>query len=269
KNSNDNRHLQMQSTLLHDENHRCCGAIIILSDVTKLRRLQAVRRDFVANVSHELKTPISVIKAASETLGDETEPDAESALRFRKIIVRQANRLDAIVKDLLSLARIEQAQENDNGVVAWAIEPVKPIINHAVETCQVAAAAKNITVGICVNEHLRAKINESLLEQALINLVDNAIKYSPPDTKFLIEAKQRDRQIIICVKDQGRGIESEHLPRVFERFYRTDKARSRSLGGTGLGLAIVKHVAEIHGGRVSLDSAIGQGSSFCIDLPAI
>lgn len=260
------RIIQLQSAILRDEDDRHIGLVLVLHDVTQLRRLESVRRDFVSNVSHEVKTPVSAIKAAVETVIELPGQDDPDAQRFLQIISRQADRLAAIVDDLLSLARIEQDQEATLAEVKH--NPVWPIIAAAIETCQASADAKSIHIACECDRQIKARVNEQLLTQAMINLIDNAVKYSDPDTSVLVTCETSDCDTVLTVTDQGRGIETKHLPRVFERFYRTDKARSRELGGTGLGLSIVKHVAEAHGGRVSVDSEPGVGSTFRIHLPA-
>ena len=260
------RIIQLQSAILRDEDDRHIGLVLVLHDVTHLRRLESVRRDFVSNVSHEVKTPVSAIKAAVETvleLPEQNDPDAQ---RFLQIISRQADRLAAIVDDLLSLARIEQDQEA--ALADIKPNPLWPIIDAAIETCQAAADAKNIHISSECDRQVISRFNDQLLAQAVVNLIDNAVKYSDPDTSVRVTCEASDREAVLAVTDQGRGIEPKHLPRVFERFYRTDKARSRELGGTGLGLSIVKHIAETHGGRVSVDSEPGVGSTFRIHLPA-
>ncbi|MFA9480163.1 sensor histidine kinase [Phycisphaerales bacterium AB-hyl4] len=232
----------------------------------RLNKLEAMRSDFVANVSHEVKTPVSAIKAAVETIQADPAMPREDAERFTKIIARQADRLSAIVDDLLSLARIEQ--HAGEIYAELQSEPVVSVIEAACETCQAHAQEKKITLNHSCDPALKAPINAPLLEQATVNLIVNAIKYSSEGTTVEVCARPRGREVLIEVTDEGRGIEPEHLPRLFERFYRTDKARSRALGGTGLGLSIVKHVAEAHGGRVSVESEVGRGSMFCIHLLA-
>ncbi len=263
----EDRLLELQSAIVREPDGERRGIVIVLHDVTHLRRLESVRRDFVANVSHEIKTPISAVRAAVETLLDDRGHTPEDTRRFLDIVFRQANRLDAIVNDLLSLARIEQ----ETGRIAAELVPaaVAPVIRAACETCQSKADAQGITVHVAGDPSVQARIDAPLLEQAIVNLVDNAVKYSPPNTHVRVSAESREGEVVIAVTDQGRGIEAEHLPRVFERFYRTDKARSRAIGGTGLGLSIVKHVAEAHEGQVSVESAPGRGSTFRIHLPAL
>ncbi|MEM1355776.1 MAG: ATP-binding protein [Planctomycetota bacterium] len=265
-----NRTIEAQSAILRDAAGRRMGAVLVLHDVTQLRRLESIRQDFVANVSHEIRTPVSAIKAAAETLVDDLEydpdqpPTRETMLSFLGIISRQSERLNAIVDDLLSLARIEQGKRDQT--VELEAGPLSPVIAAAVETCQAKADAKQVSVRVTCETGLIVAVNRMMLEQALINLVDNAIKYSPEQTRVEVSASMPGSEVIISVKDEGRGIEPEHLPRLFERFYRTDKARSRQLGGTGLGLSIVKHIAEAHGGRVTVESRPGQGSTFTLSI---
>ncbi len=264
------RAFQVQGTVLHN-GYEANGAVVVLHEITRLRHLEAVRRQFVANVSHELKTPISAIKAAAETLigSDRTPTDSENSERFLKIITRQADRLNAIVEDLLMIARIEQDQEQ--GQIELSSAPLGPVLASAVETCQLKATEKDTSVSVHTQTDLYAHINAPLLEQAVINLVDNAIKYSPPNTTVTVTAESNSTETVITVQDQGPGIAREHLQRIFERFYRTDQGRSRAMGGTGLGLAIVKHIAQAHRGRVSVDSttnpAKNHGCIFRIHLP--
>lgn len=260
------RYLQATGALLRGTQGHGHGAVVVLNDVTRLRQLETIRQQFVANVSHELKTPITAIKAAVETLLNEplSGPMPE-AQRFLGMILRQADRLNAIVDDLLTLARLEQSQQREQ--IEMRIERVLPVVRAAAETCQAKASAKSIDLSVVSPEDLQARCNAALLEQAVVNLLDNAIKYSPPGTAVQVQAQRMDSHVAISVSDQGPGVETEHLSRIFERFYRTDRARSREMGGTGLGLSIVKHVAQAHGGKVEVDSTPGRGSTFRIVLP--
>jgi len=258
--------LQAHGTMLKDDQGREIGALIVLNDVTRLRRLENMRKDFVANVSHELKTPITAIKGFVETLLDGAMQSPEDARRFLQIITKQAERLNAIIDDLLALSRIEQEAEKSQ-------IPLQPgrlgeVVRASAQLCSVAAEAKSIRLDIVCPEDLRARVNSPLLEQAITNLVDNAIKYSPPESRVVVEALSKGKEVHIRVQDWGCGIGREHLPRLFERFYRVDKARSRKLGGTGLGLAITKHIVQAHGGMVTVESSPGQGSIFTVILPA-
>ncbi|MAE63115.1 MAG: PAS domain-containing sensor histidine kinase [Phycisphaeraceae bacterium] len=262
----EQRLLQVQGAALRDgEGHRV-GVVAVLHDVSRLRQLEGIRQQFVANVSHELKTPITAIKAAIETLIDE-RPETDAARRFLPLIARQSDRLHAIVEDLLTLARVEQ--DGDRQQFPRQTVPVLPVLRASAETCQAKADAKGVDLVVEADERLEARMNTALLEQAVVNLLDNAIMYSPDRGRIeLRAARADDGEMSIEVRDHGPGIEPEHLPRLFERFYRPDRARSRDLGGTGLGLAIVKHVAQAHEGRASVDSTPGVGSVFRIHLPA-
>ena len=258
------RFLQAHGTTLKDPHGKAFGVLIVVHDVTRLRQLENARRDFVANVSHELKTPITSIKGFVETLLEGAMGDPDHAGEFLKIIGRQADRLGAIIEDLLSLSRIEQ--EAEQGKIHLAGGKIKTVIKAAIQACDTRSREKKIKVSMVCPEDLRARINGPLLEQAIINLIDNAVKYSGPGSSVRVEAGHDDGQVEVKVLDQGVGIPQEHLPRLFERFYRVDPSRSRKVGGTGLGLAIVKHIAQAHGGKVGVESAPGRGSTFTIYL---
>lgn len=243
------------------------GAVAILHEVTQLKKLEKVRRDFVANVSHELRTPVTSIKGFVETLLDGAMDNPEELKRFLTIVASQTDRLNAIIEDLLTLSRIEQDQEKAE--ISLERAPVRSVLETAIEVCRMKAAEKNIRLEMTCEPDLTASMNAPLLEQAVINLIDNAIKYSSPDQAIQLSAEQSGNEVVIRVRDEGCGIGREHLPRIFERFYRVDKARSRKLGGTGLGLAIVKHIAQTHGGRATVESLLGKGSTFSIHLPLL
>jgi two-component system phosphate regulon sensor histidine kinase PhoR len=259
------RVMQAHGSALHDASGRPMGAVIVLNDVTDFRRLEDIRRDFVANVSHELKTPVTSIKGFVETLLDGAAKDVEDSERFLRIIAKQSDRLHAIIEDLLSLSKIEQSEDAEDIVLEPA--PLRGVLESAVHNCESAAADKHIQIKLDCPADLTANLNPLLLEQAVVNLIDNAIKYSEPERDVQVSAAAETDAIAIRVVDRGSGIASEHLPRVFERFYRVDRARSRKLGGTGLGLAIVKHIVQAHYGRVTADSVLGLGSTFTIRLP--
>ncbi len=256
-------YLQVHGSKLVDQAGTVFGVLLVLNDVTRLRRLEQVRRDFVANVSHELRTPVTSIKGFVETLQGGAEP--EEARYFLEIIARQADRLHNIIEDLLTLSRLEQGEED--GVFRLEDQEVKPVLAAAIEVCAWRAAEKNITLSLDCPDDLRARIDPPLLEQAVVNLIDNAVKYSPEGTRVRVEGKVEDQELLIRVIDQGPGIPIQHWARIFERFYRVDQSRSRKDGGTGLGLAIVKHIAQIHGGKVTVASVPGHGSTFTIHLP--
>ncbi|WP_417914367.1 ATP-binding protein [Candidatus Electronema sp. JM] len=254
--------LNAHGCLLRDE--ASAGALLVFHDITRLKRLETMRRDFAANVSHELKTPLTAISGFVETLRDGAlhEPDAE---RFLEIIARNVIRLRAIIDDLLTLAKLEQEEEHSQ--IALTKQAVLPVLNNAAALCAIAAAAKNIRLEVLCPAELQAQLNAALLEQAVVNLLDNAVKYSRPDSTVLLRAEQQEGGVVIAVQDFGCGIASEHHARLFERFYRVDKARSCKLGGTGLGLSIAKHIAQAHHGAISVDSAPGRGSVFALRLP--
>jgi two-component system, OmpR family, phosphate regulon sensor histidine kinase PhoR len=262
----EDRNLQANGTLLHgDGGGADVGAVVVLNDVTRLKRLEAVRRDFVANVSHELKTPVTSIKGFAETLEDGALDDPETARRFVRIIAGQADRLNSIIEDLLALSTLEQS--GDSPLLQLEETDLCDVVAVALGVCGPKAEARRITLREECPGHVVARVSPPLLEQAVVNLVDNAVKYSAEGSEVEVTLAESRDEIVVGVHDQGQGIPREHLPRLFERFYRVDKARSRDLGGTGLGLAIVKHIAQIHGGRVSVDSIVGQGSTFRIHLP--
>ena len=263
--SEGERIFDAHGTPLRGAGERREGTLIVLEDVTRLRRLENIRKDFVANVSHEIKTPITAIKGFVETLGDGAMEKPEDAKRFLGIIEKHVDRLEAIIEDLLSLSRIEQEAEKEE--ILLANHPIRDVLASAIQVCQPKAKKKKVTISLSCSDDLRAEINTTLLEQAVVNLLDNAIKYSHVDSEIKVSAKQNDQDIRIHVRDQGIGIEKQHLPRLFERFYRVDKARSRKLGGTGLGLAIVKHILQVHRGSVDVDSVPGKGTTFIISLP--
>ena len=259
------RWVSAHGTVLHDSQRGKIGVLIVLHDVTRLRHLEEVRRDFVANVSHELRTPITSIKGFIETLVDGAFEDKENAHRFLQIMLRQVNRLDAIIGDLLMLSRIERGSEEQ--LIELAPESIRGVLQAAIEMCEKKATDKAVKIELVCPEDLTGEINAALLEQAVVNLLDNAIKYSNSEAVIEVRAACEGAELVIRVKDQGCGIDAQHLPRLFERFYRVDKARSRELGGTGLGLAIVRHIALAHRGSVSVESTVGVGSTFCLRLP--
>jgi two-component system phosphate regulon sensor histidine kinase PhoR len=263
-NSRD-RVLQANGTALRDPRGNGIGAVIVMNDVSRLRQLENMRRDFAANVSHELKTPIASIKGFVETLLDGAMNQPADAERFLRIVARQTDRLNVIIEDLLSLSKIEK--EAESGDMELEPAPLQQVLESAFHNCEIQAVERNIHVVLDCDSELLAKMKPDLLEQAVTNLLDNAIKYSEPGREVQVRGERTSSEIMIHVHDQGSGIAVEHLPRIFERFYRVDKARSRKLGGTGLGLAIVKHIVNAHRGHVTVVSTLGSGSTFTIHLP--
>lgn len=261
------QHFHSNGTLLYDSHGHQVGALIVLNDVTKMQRLETIRQEFVANVSHELKTPITAIKGFIETICDGNGCGPEDTERFLKIVLRQADRLNSIVDDLLALSRIEQEEEQKEIELKSGL--LAPVLRNSIDLVTTKALEKNIRLTLQCANTLSVHMNTHLLEQALTNLLVNAIKYSHEGGEVLVSAYQEKEEIVIQVTDFGCGIAKEHLPRLFERFYRSDKARSRKLGGTGLGLAIVKHIIQAHGGNVAVESELGRGSIFVIKLPVV
>ncbi len=263
----EERYLQAHGAPLRGASGQKIGALVVVHDVTRLRRLENLRRDFVANVSHELKTPITAIKGAVETLQGGAVNNPQDSRQFLGIASRQIDRLNAIIEDLLALSRLERDAEAAE--IDCAQENLQPILASALQSCATIAEMREVQVSLFCAEELTACVNAPLLEQAIINLVDNAIKYSDAESVVTVEGWQDDDQLKIKVQDRGQGIPEEHLPRLFERFYRVDAARSRAIGGTGLGLAIVKHIVQAHNGEVTVHSTLGEGTVFTISLPRL
>ena len=256
------RYFRFSSAPLLAENGQNLGVLIVVNDVTKLIRLDRMRQDFVANVSHELKTPITTITGYVETLRDENLDEA-TRRRFLDVIARNSDRMNAIINDLLQLSRLEHGGDQ----MEKHPQRLHPILKEAVATFQKAAEKKNITLTLNSDETIRATVNGPLLSQAVTNLLDNAIKYSPEGGQVAVSLFRSQNTIRIAVKDTGVGIDPKYHQRIFQRFYRVDKARSRQLGGTGLGLSIVKHIVLAHNGFVKVESSTGRGSTFTIVLP--
>lgn len=256
--------LQAAGTALLDADGKHIGVLVVLNDITHTRKLENLRKDFVANVSHELKTPITSIKGFVETLREGAIQDPDKAGEFLSIVARQVDRLNSIIDDLLALSRIEQETQSTSIPLQQA--EIRGVLIAAIRNCDNRASQCNVNLETDCEDELTALVNPPLLEQAVTNLIDNACKYSPGGNVW-VEAARENGEIVIRVIDSGPGIEPEHLPRLFERFYRVDKARSRKLGGTGLGLAIVKHIVQAHNGRVDVVSTLGKGSTFSIFLP--
>lgn len=258
--------IQATSEPLTDPIDGRVGLVVLLNDVTELRRLESIRSDFAANVSHELRTPITNITGYVETMLQVGVDDPQRTPRFLETVKRNADRLAAIIEDLLALARLEHADTK-----AWLeTQPTeaKLLVANVVSQFEAVAGAKSIALRATVADGILVNVNARLVEQAISNLVSNAIKYSAAGTSVTLAAELVDEnEAVIVVADQGPGIESRHLKRIFERFYRVDRARSRQMGGTGLGLAIVKHIALVHGGRIEVESKVGQGSTFRLGLP--
>ncbi|MEA3409811.1 MAG: ATP-binding protein, partial [Candidatus Eisenbacteria bacterium] len=262
----DERILEAHAAPLRRDDREIAGAVIVLNDVTKLRRLENVRKDFVANVSHELRTPITSIKGFVETLRDGLDGDIGQNRRFLDIIGKHVDRLNAIIEDLLYLSRIEEDTEHTSIVLEH--HPVADLLKQTIDSCGSAAAQKNVEIRLSADESLTARVSWQLMGHAIANLLDNAVKYSEAGGVVDVEAAGDSGEVVISVRDHGTGIAEEHQSRIFERFYQVDKSRSREMGGTGLGLSIAKHIVRAHGGTIAVQSMLNQGSTFSIHLPA-
>lgn len=240
------------------------GAVLVFHDISDLRRLEKVRQDFVANVSHEIRTPVASIQGYAETLLAGALEDKRNARDFLKIIYSESDRLAKLVEDLLYLSRIESGKFR----ITLQACAISPIIKHIVSGLNKQAGDKSITIKTNIPKKISPVLaDEARIAQVLLNLIDNAIKYTRDGGNIVISADEKDGFIKVNIADTGCGIAQEHIPRLFERFYRVDKSRSRELGGTGLGLAIVKHIIQAHQGKVFVQSTMGQGSVFSFILP--
>jgi len=242
----------------------CIGVVAVLHDITERRKVERMRKDFVGNVSHELKTPVTSIKGFTETLLDGAIDDLETNREFVEIIDKEAERLKRVIQDLLELSRIEGKQVQLN----YEPEDLSSIIRNTVQNLRGQIKSKNLNINFDLPEKsVIAAIDRDIVEQVLVNLVDNAVKYSPAGGEIEVGVEEREKDVVVRVRDTGVGIPPEDIDRVFERFYRVDKTRSREQGGTGLGLSIVKHLVDIHGGMVGATSQPGVGSEFFFTLP--
>ena len=244
--------------------------IVVMFDITEFKKLENIKADFIANVSHELRTPLTAIKGYTETLEEEAFESPQDQKHFLSIIKRHADRLINIVSDLLVLSEVEgmDALSKENESNDFEEVNIDEIIKSCLEALKTKASEKDLNVLFksTQSEHI-ITANGFLLEQMFINLIDNAVKYTPDHGKIGIEISSRDKELIVEIYDTGIGIPKESLPRIFERFYRVDKTRSRKMGGTGLGLSIVKHIVIIHGGKIEVQSEEEKGSRFIITLP--
>jgi two-component system phosphate regulon sensor histidine kinase PhoR len=257
------RHIEVSAVPIKKANEEPSGAVVLFHDITKLKQLDQIRREFVANVSHELRTPLSILRGYIEVLLDSPASQEESA-RILPIMERHSKRLGRLIDDLLSLALLESS----NAKLDLSSVRVEELFNNVVRDWKEKSAAKNLKVFVDLpSEPLALRADEARLHEVLYNLVDNAVKYSNENGQIHLQATRRGEEVVLSVTDNGFGISKNDLPRIFERFYRADKARSRELGGTGLGLAIVKHIAHLHGGRVEAESEPGRGTTIRVVLP--
>jgi two-component system phosphate regulon sensor histidine kinase PhoR len=255
----ERRELELSALALPDRG----GMVLVVRDATAERRLAEMRRDFVANVSHELKTPLAAIRGFAETLRDGALDEPPTAHRFVDRILAQARRLQALLEDLLTLSRLESLGRSPERQRV----DLPSLARRVAESTAPLAQEKNVRVELVPGEPARYSGDAESLERMVSNLVENAVKYNRPGGSVRVEITHPASGPVFTVRDDGIGIPHEVLPRVFERFYRVDKARSREEGGTGLGLAIVKHVAQSHGGRVEVESELGKGTTFRVFLP--
>ena len=259
----EDRWLQVNAAALTSVDHQRLGTILVFHDVTRIKKLERTREEFVANVSHELRTPLSLIKGYVETLLDGANDNPEVATKFLQTIDRNTRRLDLLIQDLLTISELESGRMKLN------LQPVtlQPLVNEVFASVKERAAQRRMKL-VNALPQLRARADGDRLEQVLANLMGNAVKYGRDDGTVTVGGRAtEDGKVEVFVQDDGPGIPAEALERVFERFYRVDKARSREQGGTGLGLAIVKHIVQSHGGAVWVQSEVGRGAAFYFTLP--
>ncbi len=253
------------SPVLSEDSKDFWGIVAVFHDITNLKKLEQLKSEFVANVSHELKTPLTTIKGFIETLRDGAIYDKEKAHKFLDIIQKHAERLEYLVNDLLTLSAIESKEME----IHLKKTPLGPILEAAIALCKSPLENRRHKLTLDLKKDLpRVNVDRQKMEQAFVNLLDNAIKFTQPGGSIAINTCQENGFVRVDFRDSGIGIPEQHLPRIFERFYRVDKGRSRELGGTGLGLSIVKHILQVHNGKITVQSRPGQGSVFSIFLPS-
>jgi len=262
--SNSPRRMQLSAVAMKSETDTPNGAVVLFHDITQLKQADEIRRDFVANVSHELRTPLSILRGYIETLLDDPGTSRDELERILEVMKRHSSRLGVLVDDLLTLAQLESA----NPDLQLSDVRVRELFAAIVHDWAKKFAEKKLSVDIAIAANLPViRADETRLQEVLYNLLDNSLKYTQAGGKISLQAQRHGDEIALSVGDTGLGISETDLPRVFERFYRADKARSRELGGTGLGLSIVKHIAQMHGGRVEAESELGRGTTIRVLLP--
>jgi two-component system, OmpR family, sensor histidine kinase VicK len=252
-------------TPLFSERQQTAGIVVVFHDITELEKLEQMRRDFVANVSHELKTPLTTVKSYVETLMDGAAEDTEVRTRFLRVVESETDRMARLVRDLLHLSQLDQ------GSATWDVQPhgVGPLLDEGLARLAVQVERKQLTVTRLYDPATpEALFDRDKLQQVVLNLLANAIEFTPNNGEITVAVKPSGAMVQVSVRDTGIGIPKEDLPRIFERFYRVDKARSRMLGGTGLGLAIARQIIELMGGAISIDSQVGQGTQVVFTIPA-
>jgi two-component system phosphate regulon sensor histidine kinase PhoR len=262
--SNSLRRMQLSAVAMKNESDKTTGAVVLFHDITQLKQADDIRRDFVANVSHELRTPLSILHGYIETLLDDPQTSPDELARILEVMKRHSNRLGVLVDDLLTLAQLESTNPN----LQLSNVRLSELFAAIVRDWAKKFAEKKLSVDVSVASDLPSiRADETRLQEVLYNLLDNTLKYSRPGGRIRLQAQKHGDEIALIVSDTGVGIGEADLPRIFERFYRADKARSRELGGTGLGLSIVKHIAQMHGGRVEAESELGRGTTIRVMLP--
>jgi two-component system phosphate regulon sensor histidine kinase PhoR len=261
---NSERWLEVSVVPMRDEGDRTDGAVVLFHDITELKRVDQLRRDFVANVSHELRTPLSILRGYIETLLGSPKTGREELVGILQVMERHSKRLGALVDDLLTLAQLESV----NSDLHLNEVDLSVLFGRVVRDWEKKLGDKRLKVIVDLPpESPILQADETRLQQVLYNLLDNAVKYSRVNGEIRLGAERRGDEMAVSVSDNGVGISKADLPRIFERFYRADKARSRELGGTGLGLSIVKHIAQLHGGRVETESELGTGTTVRVIFP--
>ncbi len=258
------RQLHLSAVPMKNDGGTAPGVVVLFHDISQLKQADQIRRDFVANVSHELRTPLSILRGYIETLQEDAQISSEELARILEVMKRHSDRLGALVDDLLSLAQLESANPN----LRLSDVRISELFAAIVRDWGKKFAEKKLSIDVgLVPELPVVQADETRLQEILYNLLDNALKYSRPGGKIRLQAARREENIVLSVSDTGAGISEADLPRIFERFYRADKARSRELGGTGLGLSIVKHIAQMHCGHVEAESELGKGTTIRVVLP--
>ncbi len=264
RSADEERHFEVVAEPIKNMPGKVSGAVILFRDITELRQTEALRRDFVANVSHELRTPLSILRGYLETLLENPKQPPAELLRIFEVMERHSNRLNLLVDDVLSLARLEGPG------VALDLTNVRPatFLHGIMRDWERKFATKNLRTELEAADDLPPlRVDEGRIQEVIYNLLDNAVKYSRPDGRITVRATHNGDKITMSVSDEGVGIPARDVPRIFERFYRADKARHREMGGTGLGLSIVKHIAQLHGGSVEAESEVGRGTTVRVHLP--
>ena len=260
---NETIYIQIVGAPIFNERNMLRGAVLVIYDITEFKKVETMRKDFVANVSHELKTPITSIKGFAETLLDGAAEEPEIRTQFLKIIYEESKRIEHLIEDLLVLSKLEKDESEINVEhieVDYMLDDILPVIEQQ-------AQKKSIKIDVDIEPNITLEADEEKMKQILFNLLMNAISYTPEKGSVSVKINEEEDDVCFTVQDTGIGISEQDLPRIFERFYRVDKDRSRETGGTGLGLAIVKHIVEVHEGKIEVDSELGKGTTFKVYIP--